>query len=407
MRQLNNSQPFAVTTVFRPLNTQMKIKVLGGLSTTQFYRQTSQEWIPDHTHALVVDGNGTQTDGPLRLRADYEIHDPDDSFDASTLVPQVYWFVKDNTAATAADTQTNGTQVVSTDTTDDYYVVGRDLYVRKNFTHLNGVTIYCEARFTDPRTNGQIVLSDTLPLSGILQADEQWNISILCDRTRKHYPLSAATTIYTFEAEARHGSVDKTSDVAWFWDYSLNNGSTWQTITDDCLWYVSGKNTSILSIDVDFIANILVRARIGVGSGTSTVAPDIPNIATASIAWRFPKIQPVVFSYGGDKVFKETVSMTFGLFVHVAKHDDMTEAQKRHWLLTNWCVREQGTQNAPRSLRAWGLQVDVPQAYLFNTSGKKYIVDPNVAMREVYDIIADPSGEIFQMSNNQTMAIRT
>lgn len=406
MKRLNNSQPFAVTTVFRPLNTQMKIVVLGGLSTTQFYRQTSQEWIPDHTHALAVT-NGTQTDGPLRLRADYGIDDPDGAFDASTLIPQVYWFIKDNTPATAADTQANGVQVTSTDSTDDYYIVGRDLYVRKNFTHLNGVTVYCEARFTDPRTNGPIVLSDTLPLAGILQADEQWSISILCDRTRKHYPLSAASTIYSFEAEARQGSVDKTSNVAWFWDYSLNNGSTWLTINDDCLWYVSGKNSSILNIDVDFVDNIMVRARIGITNGTSTAAPDIPNLATASIAWRFPKIQPVVFSYGGDRVFKDTVSMTFGLFVHVAKHDDMTEAQKRHWLLTNWCVREQGNQNTPISLRSWGLEVDVPQATLFNTLGKKYIVDPRVVMRDVYDIIADPSGEVFQTSTNHTMAIRT
>lgn len=407
MRRLNNSQPFAVSTVFRPLSTQMKIVALGGLSTTQFYHQTSQVWVPDHTHALTVDGSGSQSDGPLRLHADYAITDPDNAFDTTTLSPQVYWFVKDNTATTAGDTQASGTQVTSTDATQDYYIVGRDLYVRKNFTHLNGVTVYCEVRFTDPRTNGPLVLSDTIPLSGILQADEQWSINILCDRTRKHYPLSAASTIYSFEAEARQGSVDKTANVAWFWDYSLNNGSTWQTITDDCLWYVSGRNASILYIDVDFIENIMVRARIGVASGTSTAAVDLPNEATASIAWRFPKINPVVFSYGGDRVFVETVSMTFGLIVHVAKHSDMSEAQKRHWLLTNWCIREQGNQNTPQSLGAWGLQVDVPQTYLFNTSGKKYIVDPRCAVREVYDIIADPSGEIFQTSGEQTMAVRT
>lgn len=405
MKQLNNSQPFAVSTTFRPLHTQFKIIALGGLSTTQFYRQTTQEWIPDHTKEVTV-VSGKQTDGTLRLHADYGITDPDNSFDTSSLIPQIYWFIKDNTPAKASDTQTNGTQVTSTDLTDDYYIVGRDLYVRKNFTHLDGVSVYCEARFTDPRSNTPMVLSDTVPLSGILQADEQWSIAILCDRTRKHFPLSASP-LYSFEAEARLGSVDKTSAVAWFWDYSLNNGSTWQQITDDCLWYRSGKNASVLNVDVDFISNLMVRARIGTKNGKNTAAIDQPNEATASIAWRFPKVTPVVFSYGGDRVFKETVSMTFGLIVHVPKHDDMTEAQKRHWLLTSWCIREQGNQNAPRELGAWGLQVDVPQAYLFNTQGKKYIVDPRCGIRDVYDIIADENGEVFQMSNGETMAIRT
>ena len=104
----------------------------------------------------------------------------------------------------------------------------------------------------------------------------------------------------------------------------------WLTINNDCLWYVSGKNTATLSIDADFIDNLMVRCRIGIADGTSTAAPDLPNEATACIAWRYPKVIPTVFSYGGDRVFAENSFMTFGLIVHVAKHDDMTLEQKRH-----------------------------------------------------------------------------
>lgn len=394
MKRLNNSQPLAVTTTYRPLNTAMHIEVLGGLSTVQFYRQTVQQWIPDHSVVPVIDEHGTQTDGALRLKAVYSIIDPDNNLNTDTLVPQIFWYV-------------NGVQVTSTDSTQDYYIAGNILYVRKNFTHQLGANIYCECRFTDTRTSSPFVLSDTLPLSAILQADEQWSINILCDRTRKHFPLHAATTIYTFEAEARQGSADKTDAVAWFWDYSVDNGVHWLTINNDCLWYVSGKNTATLSIDADFIDNLMVRCRIGIANGTSTSAPDLPNEATACIAWRYPKVIPTVFSYGGDRVFAENSFMTFGLIVHVAKHDDMTLEQKRHWLMCDWAVRRQGSNDAPVPLGAYGLEVVVPRQYIYDNAGTKFIVDPRCSIRGPYDILADPSGEVFQSASGHELAVRT
>lgn len=394
MKRLNNSQPLAVTTTYRPLNTAMHIEVLGGLSTVQFYRQTVQQWIPDHSVVPVIDQHGTQTDGALRLKAVYSIIDPDNNLNTDTLVPQIFWYV-------------NGVQVTSTDSTQDYYIAGNILYVRKNFTHQLGANIYCECRFTDTRTSSPFVLSDTLPLSAILQADEQWSINILCDRTRKHFPLHAATTIYTFEAEARQGSADKTDAVAWFWDYSVDNGVHWLTINNDCLWYVSGKNTATLSIDADFIDNLMVRCRIGIADGTSTAAPDLPNEATACIAWRYPKVIPTVFSYGGDRVFAENSFMTFGLIVHVAKHDDMTLEQKRHWLMCDWAVRRQGSNDAPVPLGAYGLEVVVPRQYIYDNAGTKFIVDPRCSIRGPYDILADPSGEVFQSASGHELAVRT
>lgn len=394
MKRLNNSQPLAVTTTYRPLNTAMHIEVLGGLSTVQFYRQTVQQWIPDHSVVPVIDEHGTQTDGALRLKAVYSIIDPDNNLNTETLVPQIFWYV-------------NGVQVTSTDSTQDYYIAGNILYVRKNFTHQLGANIYCECRFTDTRTSSPFVLSDTLPLSAILQADEQWSINILCDRTRKHFPLHAATTIYTFEAEARQGSADKTDAVAWFWDYSVDNGVHWLTINNDCLWYVSGKNTATLSIDADFIDNLMVRCRIGIANGTSTAAPDLPNEATACIAWRYPKVIPTVFSYGGDRVFAENSFMTFGLIVHVAKHDDMTLEQKRHWLMCDWAVRRQGSNDAPVPLGAYGLEVVVPRQYIYDNAGTKFIVDPRCSIRGPYDILADPSGEVFQSASGHELAVRT
>lgn len=385
MRRLNNSQPLAVTTTFAPLNTTMKIVALDGMTTVQFYKQTLNEWIPNHQGQPVFDANGAQKDGVLRLHAVYSVNDNEGLVETNLITPWVYWFV-------------DGTQITSIDSTEDYYIVGDDLYVRKNFTHLNGVTVTCEVRFTDPRTSLPVVLSDTHSLHGVMQADEQWAINILCDRTRKHYPLTAATTIYDFEAEARLGSADKSNNVAWFWDYSTDNGATWNTIGDDCYWYVSGKNSKILRIDMDYIESILVRCRIGVGSGTSTAAPDIPNEATASMAWRFPKIRPQVFSYGGDRVFVDTVSMRFGVFVHVPGHDDMTDAQKREWLLANWAVRKQGSSDAPVLLGEPRMEVDIPRQYIFSFGSEKFIPDPQLGLRGHYDVVADSDGELIETS---------
>jgi len=130
----------------------MKIVILGGMSSLQFYRQTTQEWLPDHTVAPVIDAHGQQTDGTLRLKAEYTIYDVDENLDVQSIVPQIYWYIND-------------TQVTTTDTTADYYLVGDLLYVRKNFTHQNGVKVYCECRFVDTRTSAPQIMSDTLSLS--------------------------------------------------------------------------------------------------------------------------------------------------------------------------------------------------------------------------------------------------
>ena len=137
MKKVNNSQPLAVSTIFRPLNTTQKIVALGGYSTTQFYRQTANEWKPNHSAAIAWNTDGSQKEGPLRLCMDYSVQDPDNQVTMEDLSPQIYWFVDD-------------VQVMSEDPTADFYLVDDLLYVRKNYTHLTGANITCEVRFTDP-----------------------------------------------------------------------------------------------------------------------------------------------------------------------------------------------------------------------------------------------------------------
>lgn len=392
MKRLNNSQPLAVAVQYSPLNTSMHIKAEGGLSTFQFYRQQSAEWSPDHTHSVEIDANGSQTDGPIRLIPTWSVIDPDGILDGSTLVPQVYWFV-------------DGTQITSIDPTQDYYIDGSALYVRKNFTHTQGASVFCECRFTDPRDSSTFVLSDTITLSAVLQADEQWMINILCDRTRKHYPLSASTTLYTFEAEARLGSHDKTSNVAWFWDYSLDNGATWLSFTSDIPWYVSGMNTNILTIDADYVSQITVRARIGTPS--SATSPTMPNEATASLAWRVPQLRPAVYCLGGDKVLPTTEAMSFGLIVHIPKHNDMTLAQQREWIMCDWALRKQGMTASPTRLNESDVEVSVPASQIRNVNGIKYVADPQCSMRGVYSFLVTSSGNYIQTSAGNYIMART
>lgn len=399
MKKVSNSQPLAVSTIHRPLNTTRKIVALGGYATTQFYRQTSNTYQPDHSKPIAWNADGTQKEGPLRLRMDYSVQDPDNRISMEDITPQIFWFVDD-------------VQVMSDDATADFYLVDDDLYVRKNYTHLTGASVSCEVRFTDPRNSQPVVLSDTIALNGVLFADEQWAITILADRTRKHFPLSAASTLYDFEAEARLGSADKSNNVAWFWDYSIDMGQTWHDINDDNAddardpWYVSGKNTKTLRVDMDFIESLMVRARIGTANGTSTTAPDKPNEATASIAWRWPKIQPQV--YGGDRVGVEDGGMKFGLLVHVPKQNDMTLAQQRHWLLCNWLVRRQGSNAAPSVVGCADVEVTIPHSLLYSEAGHKLIPDPQVGMRGPYEGVSfRNTGELIQLSSGDTFAIRT
>lgn len=391
MKKLQNSQPLAVSTTFRPLNTSLHIVALGGMSMQQFYRQTQGTWMPDHSKASVINAEGIQTDGALRLKAQYNINDPDDVIDFNVFRPQVYWFV-------------DGNQVTDIEDTKDYYVADDILYVRKNYTHKQGAMVYCELRFTDTRTGIPQVISSTTSLSAVLQADESWAVNILCDRTMKHYPLNARSTIYSFEAEAKRGNEDKSASVKWFWDYSLDNGKTWKAIDTNCYWYVDGVNTRTLRIDADYIDNIMVRARIS--SDTSLSAPNMPNAATASLAWRWPKIVPAVFCYGGNRVFKDTQSMTFGIIVHVAKRSDMSEADKRAWLYCNWNIRKQGSADAAKSVGEYGYEATVKAIDLYSMSGVKYIVDPGVMIRGTYDAIANSSGEVLANSSGNIFCVR-
>ncbi|MCR5818693.1 MAG: hypothetical protein K6F89_06320 [Prevotella sp.] len=395
MKKVNNSQPLAVATIFRPLNSTQKIVAYGGMAFSQFYRQTSNEWVPDHTKAIAWNTDGTQKDGPLHLRMDYSIDDPDNKITMEDISPLFFWFVDD-------------VQIMSEDPTADFYLMDNDLFVRKNYTHLTGASITCEVRFTDPRTSQPVVLSATETLSAALFADEQWAINILCDRTRKHYPLHAASTIYDFEAEARLGKVDKSDEVAWFWDWSDDQGQTWKTIDDTCFWYVSGKNSKTLRIDADYIESLMVRVRIGVANGTETAAVDKPNEATASIAWRWPKILPQVVSYGGNRVTVGGGDMRFGLLVHVPKHNDMTQDEQRHWLLCNWQVRRQGSTAAPSVVGCADVEVMIPHSLLYSESGQKLIPDPQVGMRGTYDAVSfRETGELIELSFGETFAIRT
>lgn len=393
MKKLQSSQPLAVSTTFRPLNTSLSIVALGGMGLQQFYRQTRGEWMPDHTKSPVIGSDGVQSDGALRLKADYSIADPDGMIDFNVFHPMVYWYI-------------DGVQVTDIEDTADYYVADSILYVRKNFTHLKGASVYCECRFTDPRTGSPVAISASATLSAVLHADEQWSINLLCDRTRKHFPLSATTTIYSFEAEARRGSEDKTTAVKWFWDYSLDNGKTWLAINSNCYWYVDGKNSNVLRIDADYIENILVRVRISSVIGDSVTEPNLPNMATASLSWRWQKVIPQVFSYGGDRVFKETQSMTFGIFVHAAKRSDFTEAEKRKWLYCSWGIRKQGSTDAIQYVGCYDYEAEIKASMLFNTKGIRYIIDPGVCIRGTYDAIADSTGNLLADSAGNVMCVR-
>lgn len=390
MRHLNNSKPLAVTVSYPPPNTFIKIVAQDSMSTTQFYRPTANEWFPDHTHAPMYD-DGQCVDGPLRLRPQWMVADPDHIIDPSALSPTVYWYV-------------NGQQITSTSPSSDYYVDSDQLVVRKNLTHLTPATIYCECRVTDPRTSTPLVLSDTITLVAVLHADEQWCVELLSARTRHHHPLSSPSTQYSFVGEARLGSAVKTADVAWFWDYSLDNGANWSAVTQDKYWYVSGLGTSTLVIDVDYVDSISIRCRIN--TEASSVAPDIAAMATGSISWLYPDLRPYVYSLGGDKVMSDTTEMTFGLMVHRGKQPDLTLAQQRDWLLCSWVLRQQGSQQTPVHLDSSDVIVTVPDTRLRSNNATKYIVDPNVIFRGPYDAMITSGNDVMQTSAGDVMFMR-
>lgn len=391
MRKISNSQPLSIAVQYDPLHTAFSIRPKMGMSTMQYYKQTVGRWIPDHTHDYAYGDYNAVVDGPLVLEPVFQVADPDGLVSEDSVTHNFYWYA-------------DGVAVTSSSPSSDYYIQDDRLVVRRNFTHLEGARIRCDCKFVDPRTGGTSVLSDSIQLSAVLQADEQWSVYILNDRTHHHHPLSAASSLYTFEAQASLGGVDKSDVVQWFWDFSEDLGATWNEFSEDTLLYVSGKNTRLLTIDADFSESVVVRCRIA--SEVGAPVPDVPNSATASLAWRFPLLTPQVFSYGGDKLMANDKEMRFGLIVHYANHADLSLDQQREWLICNWKLRIQGVSDSAVSLSQADVEVSVPASAIRNPSGFRYVADPNCAFRGAFCRLQSSSGEDLASSSGQLLTAR-
>lgn len=399
MKRLNNSQPLAVATQYAPLSTSIYLVTEGGMSLSQYYHKTTNEWMPDHTHApamKVQNGVECLSDGPLSLRPEYHVIDPDGLLEDGDLVPQVYWFVND-------------AQVTSTESTADFYVSDHKLVVRKNFTHKEACTVRCECRFVDTRKNEPFTLQTSVTLNAVLLADEKWSVKIVSDRAQKFFPLGTGGYRFRFRGEARLGNTDMSSatddteglvpSVEWLWTYSSDNGQTWKTIVpvegnvteETCLWYVGGKDARDIEVDARYTEGILLRLQIRAKfvSHDSNAAKVLqPCMATASLSWRWPDVRPQVVCYNGDQVRPRDVFKVFGTLIHVAGRSDMTEEEKKEWVMPKWIVRKQGVMEDGAYLGSCGQGISVDANLLRSKTGVVYVVDADCVMRGALDAVA-------------------
>lgn len=395
MKRLNNSRPLSVAVLYAPLSTSCHIVALNGMPTMQAYRGTT--FVPDHTAAVAYDAvTGQQVNGALRLRAEWSMVDPDGLLMASDVAPTVRWTV-------------GGVAVTTTDTTQDYYIDGVDLVVRKNIVVTDVVDVDVEVTITDPRNGAVYKTLAHQSLASSLQEDMPWRLYIIAPRVTRHAPLTAGSTSYQFSAKAMHGDTDATAstDILWEWTWSEDGGVTWRAIGDEekATWCAGGENTSTLNVDADFTERITVRVRIKDSATGVWKAAE----ATATLAWRWPDITATAFSPNGDKLLAKTTEVQMKLLAHNKRHGELTDTQIDEWLVCSWEMRRQGVQptaSSPAVSLGYGATTRVSAADI-RAQNAKVIIAPKVSMRGAYALLQDSAGNYLQTSTGDYIAARS
>lgn len=375
-RRLNTSQPVVINTELSPLDDSFYLEPSG--QTEQWYYDNSGSYAPNRSTT------------PLTLTPMLSAFDTESR---RTYTPQFnstpQWFV----------TEYNGTEYEETEITATadgqnvyYYKYGNTLKVKKNVSYTHAVQIRCLAVYTDPRDSGlthsveaTVTLSTNRDASVIYPTLEITNPS-----ARAFNPLTDSTTTFTFNAKAMKGNTDVTSSVYLVWYAIVNNV---EVLADTLDWYVSGQNTSTLTVDAMYGEEITVVLKAKESSSAATL---YPSRSQASVLWNIPDVDTNVISYEGAAVRTTTQKMTFGTVVNVHK-DVLSEEMKNTHLRFNWKLRKSNLTTVQDM--GWGNEITIDASAIRNVNGSQNsqgstTIYPIVYILGEYEVVTHNGAEV-------------
>jgi len=383
MAILNTLEPLVLTTQRTPLTVALSIDQNGQpLQQLVDITSAANNYFPSRdTSPLVLT--------PVLTAVDPETHE------ALTPSINVYWFVSVNGGAETLITNTDPNQADTLDqsATDGFTLDGNELIVTRNVPPTTPVQIRCEVTFTDVSRNETYTIGQQVLLCSENNPEQHMTIDILTPPAVKYDPFRDASSTRVFTAEVRRGDEIVSSGIKIFWylDDVLINPSA-----DDCpLCYVSGQNTSTLTLNAEYVDKVSVSVRIA--DSATAVAPNQPCMAVRTLLWDLPRIDGSVYSANGNAVRQDMEMMTFEALLKVRSMD--IPVAKKSYLRIGW--RRKGTSSSTVTACGNGWVRELPASDLRqsgNVNSVVYAVAETLgayhAVASGNNVIVDGNGKI-------------
>jgi hypothetical protein len=189
-----------------------------------------------------------------------------------------------------------------------------------------------------------------------------------------------------------------TASTVFEW-YGISNNT--EVKADTLPWYVSGQNTSTLTVDAMYGETIRVILRAKANTASTTLFPDK---VYRTVEWRVPDIDTHVLSENGSAVRSSTNDMSFDTVINVM-HAILSDEKKSAHLRFNWKTRKNNVSTEVDA--GWGQTTTMDALDLRNTRGSSNsqlastLVFPYVYLMGAYEKCTQGGEEITQ--NGETV----
>lgn len=284
------------------------------------------------------------------------------------------------------------------------YAVGTnyELVVRKNTPYTSPQMLYFVGTFYDTRRSMDVYGQKNILLSSTSNAENESLPVLVLDYPESHRfnPLQGTGQRTITASMFKNGEKVSPENMACWW-YMVENGKQIMfSPLDEQPMYVSGQNTHTLTLDTEYIGNLLIRcvAVYYTGNKPGTTGSN-PSVAETKFIRRLPaNLTFQINQISGKYVMPNTYVIKREAEVYTADGQKVTNPG-RHWLfkwLHNW--------NTPGSTDreiAHGAYLELPRNYAGASSAKptllKLDVVENTESHLFYvgdDYLTDSSGHV-------------
>lgn len=397
-RRLNIAQPTVIDTMLSPLNESFNIEQSGPIR--QWFYNIDGSYKPDREVT------------PLILTPHISVYDPETK---ATYYPTIThltsWSMMVETQS--GDYEWEVIDASESSASDDsilYYVrPDFSLVVRTNTPSTSPIVLKCTLVYEDPRLAGQThTIEETMTLS----TSEDTSLSIpelrienpsvrtfdVLAESERNTTTGMMTCTDTFTCKAYLGGVDVTDSTYLIW-YIKTGGIEVLAQNHPC--YVSGQNTSVLTVDLMYAETITAICR---AKQSSTAAELYPSEAVADYVWQDNLfLHATAASQNGTKVDSIARDLTFDTICNIRGHMMSAEEKTEH-LFFHW--KKKPTNADTTTYLGYGQTITRPSTEFLNYQKFGVQVMPDVLLRGAYEKVTMTSGGEAVTLNGEQVFVR-